>query len=200
MRTKTHITLILAALLAYWVGLCNVSAFYDPGTQRWLNRDPIDENGFVLVRTGYQLPRFAPLLFAAARRPLDMNAFGFVGNDPEDRYDPFGMDSQCSNDCAKAPPLKDDSSACDAYGGKSYRGAGLSCFCKCAGNSDWSQKVRGCLACEFKKGTPTDEAHHKCYDANGGTLNGPVLTLAWCLISCQLPLITPSPPYNIPPL
>ena len=45
MKTKTDTVLIIVATLAYWLGLCSTSAFYDPGTQRWLNRDPISEDG-----------------------------------------------------------------------------------------------------------------------------------------------------------
>jgi RHS repeat-associated protein len=40
--------------------------FYDPATQRWLNRDPIGEEGGV-------------------------NLYGYVGNDPIDLIDPFGL-------------------------------------------------------------------------------------------------------------
>jgi len=45
MKIKTNAVLIVVALLAYWVGLCHASAFYDPGAQRWLNRDPVGERG-----------------------------------------------------------------------------------------------------------------------------------------------------------
>jgi uncharacterized protein RhaS with RHS repeats len=65
MKAKTNAFLITVALLAFWVGLCNASAFYDPGTQRWLNRDPIGELG-------------------------GLNLYGFVSNDPLDRLDLFG--------------------------------------------------------------------------------------------------------------
>lgn len=43
------------------------SAFYDPGLQRWVNRDPIEERGGI-------------------------NLFQFVGNDPMTRLDAFGRD------------------------------------------------------------------------------------------------------------
>ena len=56
MKTKANILLIVATLIAYWLGLGNASAFYDPGAQRWLNRDPIGEKGgkdlFVYVKNG----------------------------------------------------------------------------------------------------------------------------------------------------
>jgi hypothetical protein len=45
MKTKTNTLMMVVALLAYLVGLCNASAFYDPGAQRWLNRDPAGEKG-----------------------------------------------------------------------------------------------------------------------------------------------------------
>ena len=43
MKVKPNTVLIVLALLAYWFGLCNASAFYDPGMQRWLNRDPFQD-------------------------------------------------------------------------------------------------------------------------------------------------------------
>ena len=52
MKAKTNTVLIAVALLAYWVGLCNTHAFYDPCMQCWLNRDPIYEWG------GYNLYAF----------------------------------------------------------------------------------------------------------------------------------------------
>jgi len=47
---KLNTVQICIALLIYWAGLCNASAFYDSGAQRWLNRDPIEENGFEILR------------------------------------------------------------------------------------------------------------------------------------------------------
>lgn len=76
MKTKTHLSLILVALLAYWVGLCNASAFYDPGTQRWLNRDPIAESGGV-------------------------NLYEFVDDNPLEKIDYYGLDTSNGGD---APP------------------------------------------------------------------------------------------------
>jgi len=45
MNSISKTLLIVATLIAYWLGLGNASAFYDPGAQRWLNRDPIQERG-----------------------------------------------------------------------------------------------------------------------------------------------------------
>ncbi len=58
---------MVVALLAYWVGLCNASAFYDPGAQRWLNRDPIGESGGI-------------------------NLHQFVANNPTSFIDSYGHD------------------------------------------------------------------------------------------------------------
>ena len=65
MKIKSNAVLIVVALLAYWAGLCNASAFYDPGTQRWVNRDPIEEYGGI-------------------------NLFKFVKNNPTIFFDPYG--------------------------------------------------------------------------------------------------------------
>ncbi len=59
---------MLLALLVYFSSLSTVSAFYDPGSQRWLNRDPIGEGGGV-------------------------NLYAYVGNDPVNEADPEGMSS-----------------------------------------------------------------------------------------------------------
>ena len=49
---------VLLSLLTFWLGLCNGSAFYDPGTQRWLNRDPIQEDGGMNL---YELTKNDPI-------------------------------------------------------------------------------------------------------------------------------------------
>ena len=52
--------------------------FYDPNLQRWLNRDPLDEIGFTLMRDGNV-------------RPAESNSFLFVRNTPVNSLDPFGL-------------------------------------------------------------------------------------------------------------
>jgi len=80
MKAKTNVLLIVVALLAYWAGLCNASAFYDPGQQRWLNRDPIMERGFYYTVH----PEFEYL------HGWVMD-YTFVGNIPIDRIDAVGL-------------------------------------------------------------------------------------------------------------
>jgi hypothetical protein len=65
MKAKPNAVLFVVALLAYWVGLCNASAFYDPCMQRWLNRDPIQEVG-------------------------GLNLYMFVNNNPHSWFDSNG--------------------------------------------------------------------------------------------------------------
>lgn len=99
MKAKTNTVLIVIAIVAYWIGLCNASAFYDPGTQRWPNRDPIEEEG-------------------------GLNLYGFIENDAINHGDELGQmrfedvmaiekqlddslkDKTCC--CNKQPPTKLD--------------------------------------------------------------------------------------------
>jgi len=81
---KSNTVLIVVALLANWVGLCNASAFYDPCMQRWLNRDPISEGAFFArVRPRYEL-----------LRPTAKD-FLFVLNSPIDLADAEGLWAVC---------------------------------------------------------------------------------------------------------
>ena len=80
MKTKTNTVLAVVAFLAYWIGLCNASAFYDPGTQRWLNRDPIDEDGGI-------------------------NLYRFVNNSPLGRFDPYGLQCPIGTFLSAQPPV-----------------------------------------------------------------------------------------------
>ena len=95
--------LIVVTLLAYWAGLCNVSAFYDPCQQRWLNRDPIGELGFEVLRYHNSKPL---RLIALLRRISGNNLYELVGNQPTDIYDAQGL--------APASPTGPDSLACIA--------------------------------------------------------------------------------------
>ena len=67
MKTRTNAVLIVLTLLTYFSGLRPANAFFDPGAQRWLNRDPIEERGGV-------------------------NLFEFVNNKPISLLDLFGLE------------------------------------------------------------------------------------------------------------
>ena len=57
---------LLLILLLCFISPQHASAYYDPGVQRWINRDPIEEEDGV-------------------------NLYVFVGNCPEGSYDSFGL-------------------------------------------------------------------------------------------------------------
>ena len=82
MKPKRSVGWIVVASLAYLVGLSNASAFYDPGAQRWLNRDPIGERGFVVL--------------ANKKNPLfsgEPNRYEFNVNNPISVFDLYGLDA-----------------------------------------------------------------------------------------------------------
>jgi hypothetical protein len=68
------------AMLALIFGTSTTYGFYDPAVQRWVNRDPLDELGFEVLRGGQ-----AGLLGDGP------NFYTFVQNDPIDRGDYLGL-------------------------------------------------------------------------------------------------------------
>lgn len=80
MNPRINWTKILLVLMALFGGLHTAKAYYDPGTQRWLNRDPVYEAGFGKLRGS------RPLL-----PELDLNPYRFVGNEPVLKVDPLGL-------------------------------------------------------------------------------------------------------------
>lgn len=80
---KSSVTSLLFLLLLL-LPIPRASAYYDPGVQRWVNRDPINEPGFEALprRTG------AVVLMGATQSP---SLFTFVGNRPVRGLDTFGL-------------------------------------------------------------------------------------------------------------
>ena len=73
--------------LAYWVGLGNASAVYDPGVQRWLSREPLTDTGSTVFD---QMPqRLSFIVFLRDQRVP--NGYEFVRNDPVIYVDYFGL-------------------------------------------------------------------------------------------------------------
>jgi RHS repeat-associated protein len=174
--------------------------YYDPNLQKWPNRDPISDQGFMVVRRHRPIGELAQVLFAVLGDDPHMGGYNYLNNSPMGRYEYLGL---CGGPpppppCTSAPPLPDSSPQCNGYGSGLYLGDSLSCFCKCAGNSAWSQQVRGCLACEFANGTDISTAHKICYKAAGGITSGPIITLGLCWVKCQAGDGTPPGPPPIP--
>ena len=163
--------------------------YYKLSTGRWFSRDPLADWAFLQEQSKGKTEQIRQHLAKQANLP----DYVFVKNDPEDRSDYLGL-----TDCTKAPPLLDTCPDCNKYGNGMYLGSSLTCFCKCAGNSKWAQQVRACLACEFQQGTDIATAHHKCYAAAGGVMNGPMVTLAYCWLECFGPPDAPAPTYPNP--
>jgi hypothetical protein len=62
------------------MALPNASAYYDPGVQRWINRDPINERGFMRAT-----------VTKGGDAEDDLTLYTFVGNKPTYRIDRYGL-------------------------------------------------------------------------------------------------------------
>jgi RHS repeat-associated protein len=153
---------------------------YSPMLDRWLTRDPIQENG-----------------------PAGVNLFAYVGNNPISMLDatgafrtnddgsvgmpPLGPPPQCPDSCWNNPaPPSGPNSPCLKYGAQYFLGVSEACVCTCMGNNDWANNVRGCLWCERTKHNQSDDmarhiicvGHH--FDAAG------YAGLGACAASCAV--------------
>jgi hypothetical protein len=105
---KANTLLIALALLTYWLGLSNASAFYDPGTQRWLNRDPLgdleQEKALVqaIARLEVNMQHSAPPFEVSEGADL----YEFAGNSPVRFYDSLGL--HWSFACASIEKMMED--------------------------------------------------------------------------------------------
>ncbi len=80
--------LMLFLALFLLLPLTPASAYYDPGVQRWINRDPINELGFDL----FDYPR-------AARKSYYGHDFTFLKNAPIVLIDPLGLKVWAGKGC-----------------------------------------------------------------------------------------------------
>ena len=89
MKTRMYLSGLRLVLLVLLGTMSSARAYYDPGEQRWLNRDPIQEAGGV-------------------------NTFAFVKNSPNQAVDALGLtitvDKDCKADYDKAKDYLDQSS------------------------------------------------------------------------------------------
>jgi RHS repeat-associated protein len=78
------------------------SAYYDPGVQRWINRDPRGEVGFEVTRGKVALPS-----------ANFINSYSFVRNEPTVLIDSFGLETSSSQLQSCLQSAKDVRTACD---------------------------------------------------------------------------------------
>ena len=96
--------------MAYFSVLRTANAYYDPGTQRWLNRDPVEEIGFdqmrgiathlfkkALFETLLADPSITPSLFFVTRSDDYNNVYLFIQNSPIGYVDLFGLEAICDD-------------------------------------------------------------------------------------------------------
>lgn len=151
----------------------NVHRWYEPQTGRYTRPDPL---GFKPVGV---LAEFLGAL--PAHREHALNLFVYARSNPLAYVDPTGL-MECKY--TESEPLQSDSPACDKYGATPHMGVSLRCFCKCAGNSTWSQDVRGCLSCDWDKGVNMYSAHAECYVSASKKSAPPMATLVICYEQC----------------
>ncbi len=98
---KTRMTWIKAAVLVVvlWAAPQPAMAYYDPGVQRWINRDPVVEPGHFVHRNRHSVQIGVK----------EQNLHAFVRNVPLDRVDVYGLkdrgyplDGVVCNDCFAA--------------------------------------------------------------------------------------------------
>jgi RHS repeat-associated protein len=91
--------------------------FYDPLTQRWLNRDPMADAGsrpFRAAAVGPGATPHCPTTFGPAEGWIGPNLYRFVDGAPVDGFDPIGLKREpgqsfkkCYHACRTAAPLVD---------------------------------------------------------------------------------------------
>ena len=81
----TNLPRLLALSVLLWT-VQTASAFYEPSLQRWLNRDPIGQSGFEIVRAS---PSGPSVVFAEVEEWP--NLYCFVHNNPVSHQDMWGL-------------------------------------------------------------------------------------------------------------
>jgi hypothetical protein len=94
--------------------------------------------------------------------------------------------SRSSSSTAPETTRRTEPKVCDYPDSYYYAGVKASCMCRCAGDSPWSQEVRGCLRCLCDKGVDPDLAHQACYDeATNRGYSKPIAAIALCALTCE---------------
>jgi RHS repeat-associated protein len=156
----------------------------------WTRRDPLE---YVDGANLYLFVGGSPL---TVRDPMGTDGGSGMGQTwGGDRIGRFGppRPSLAETICVRQSlrhPLPANSPVCSLYGKStcSYSGlnVNLQCFCQCAGDSDWSQFVRACLACQTALQVECHVSHKSCYDAANTAFPGqaPTFLLLDCWWDC----------------
>lgn len=194
------------------------SAYYAAHMGRFTSRDPAAQVGFRIGSHNVAaIPRQRTVDFPIKYSGLERsggyveghNLYEYVRSGPVKATDPSGLwETFPPGGIAGLPnpgvpgdwqkplppitvikPLPSNSPECNKYPcDDTYRGTSLRCFCKCAGDSPWSQFVRGCLR-ELADRIPpphVDEAHATCYELGDQVVPGgrPDGRLVFCWFDC----------------
>lgn len=152
---------------------------YDPVMGSWMTRDP--QYHYSLTNL-YEYSWNSPLAY------VDNDGQFPIPITPLIPLLPFWTPAAdaCGTEALNNP--KTAGQGCDSYEFcYKYVGSNAQCFCRCAGNSPWSNYVRSCLQCLYAKGVSGNAAHAVCYaqaTAIFGPKSVPNFTLAACYAVC----------------
>ena len=97
---KTRVKYLTIILIAAFVGMAEVAnAFYDPGLQRWINRDPLGDSGSLAYKSAASAPHSEPRGSGEVSNgqvldawiEVNRNLYGAMHNDPSSQMDPLGL-------------------------------------------------------------------------------------------------------------
>ena len=216
MTTKQKMVSTVALFIAVLTAQ-NVSAYYNPSTGRFLSRDPVAEPGFQLVEgapstsllwsgpVAQQSSRWinrdadfdgdeaGGMASGPAAISAELNKYGFVLNDPENRVDLLGLIS--FNGCSEQQKMQITSAwneACETVNSSRFK-------C-CVGHFNIAQRLAGMCANASGitiKCQPAGKGHCKgacAYSYPGGStihlcgdaLNNPNCISPWCIMLHEL--------------
>ena len=109
MKTKTRFfgwMFVVTCLISM-----NALAFYDPGVQRWVNRDPLGDVGSLVYQTTDTVPwgedqadDIGDSEFLELWTDINRNLYGAMGNSAVNSFDAFGLTDSSINACARSNP------------------------------------------------------------------------------------------------
>lgn len=97
MTTKSQLV-ELATLIIFLSAAHQVGAYYDPSVQRWINRDPLEESGAMIIRYTHERSENNATTFPFNHASLhevekdNSPSYTFVFNNPVTGFDPKGLD------------------------------------------------------------------------------------------------------------